>query len=116
MGNMLKSFSGQPLRVLVVWEPVLASDREPPSTGALGRIPDGRASQFWDKSRLISHLMGEHDPNSVVFDQIAVYPPGEMWPDRPPQPLFQGGRVAQVTQAARAAIARALARIEPHQQ
>jgi len=37
-----------------------------PSKAALSRIFDTRAAQFWDKGRLVSHSMGEHDRRSVV--------------------------------------------------
>jgi hypothetical protein len=29
--------------------------------------------------------MGEHDRHSVVWDYIAVYPPGAVWEDHPPR-------------------------------
>ena len=37
------------------------------------RLPDLRVVQFWDKNRLISHSMGEHDLRSEVWHYIAVY-------------------------------------------
>ena len=91
-----------------MWEPVLPTDWAAPSTAALKRISDTRAAQFWDKRRLISHSMGEHDRRSVVWDYIAVYPPGAMWEEHPPQALYHGGPVVDVTGQARGALARAL--------
>src|SRR4030095_9902258 len=44
----------QPLRVLVVWQPVLKSDLAPPTTGTLSRISDARAIQYWDHDRALS--------------------------------------------------------------
>lgn len=96
------------MRVFVVWEPVLATDLTLPATAALRRIPDLRASQFWDRQRLISHSMGEHDRHSVVWDHIGIYPRGAIWTDRPPQPLYAGGPVVKVVEPARAALAQAL--------
>ena len=96
------------MRTFVVWEPVLLTDWTRPSGAALGRISDLRATQFWDKARLISHSMGEHDRKSVVWDYIAVYPPGAIWEERPPEPLYHGNPVVRVTAPARAAIAQAL--------
>ncbi len=93
--------------MLVVWEPVLPTDFSPPATSALRRIPDTRAAQFWDRGRLISHLLGEHDSGSVVWDHIAVYPAGAVWDDQAPPPLYQGGPVVRVVEPARAALARA---------
>jgi hypothetical protein len=90
----------------------LATDWTTPSTAALRRIPDLRASQFWDKARLISHSMGEHDRRSVVWDYIAVYPPGAIWKDRPPEALYSDGPVVRVVEPVRAAVAQALQGIQ----
>lgn len=79
-----------------------------PSTATLARIPDLRAAQFWDKGRLVSHSMGEQNRQRIVWDYIAVYSPGAMWNDRPPEALYHGGPVVQVADAARAALAQAL--------
>ena len=96
------------MRAFVIWEPVLPTDWSAPSTAALSRISDTRAAQFWDKGRLISHSMGEHDRRSVVWDYIAVYPAGAVWEDRPPESLYHGGPVVRVTEPARAALTQAL--------
>lgn len=78
------------MRVFVIWEPVLPTDWSAPSPSALNRVSDTRASQFWDKGRLVSHSLGEHDHHSVVWDYIAVYPPGAVWEDGPPEALYHG--------------------------
>lgn len=103
---ILKAFPGQPVRAFVVWEPVLFSDWSAPSTSALKRISDGRAAQYWDKDRLVSKSMGEHDRKSVVWDHVAVYPPGATWNQKPA--LFADGPVVQVVAPAREAITKAL--------
>lgn len=100
------------MRVFVVWEPVLPTDWTAPSTSALRRIVDTRAVQFWDKGRLISHFMGEHDRRSVVWDFIAIYGRGAVWNDHLPQALYDGGPVIRVQQPARAALAQALQEME----
>jgi hypothetical protein len=104
----MQEFSGKPVRVFVIWEPVLPTDWSSPSTAALSRIFDTRAAQFWDKGRLISHSMGERDSRSVVWDHVAVYPAGAIWEDGPPQALYHGGPVVRVTEPARRALAEAL--------
>jgi hypothetical protein len=104
----MQEFAGKPVWTFVIWEPVLPTDWSSPATAALRRISDNRAAQFWDKGRLISRSMGEHDPDSIVWDYIAVYRPGTLWEDRPPQALYHGGPVVQVTEAARAALEHAL--------
>ena len=97
------------MRVFVIWEPVLPTDWSAPSTAALRRVTDTRATQFWDKGRLVSHYMGEHDRHSVVWDYIAVYPPGAVWEEGPPEALYHGGPVVRVAERARSALERALA-------
>ena len=103
---MLKEFPGRQVRTFVVWEPVLRTDWGAPSTGALNRISDGRAAQYWDKDRLVSKSMGEHNRKSVVWDHIAVYAPGAMWNHQPA--LFADGPVIKVLGPAREAITKAL--------
>ena len=71
-------------------------------------MSDSRASQFWDDGRLISHLMGEHDRHSIVWDHIAVYPIGATWKECPPQALYEGGPVVRVIDPAQAALTEAL--------
>ena len=95
--------------MFAVWEPVIPTDLRAPSTAALGRIADPRASQFWDKDRLLSHAMGEKDEDTIVWDHIAVYTRGALWEQAPPKPTYEGRPVVQVIEHARAAIARVLA-------
>ena len=40
--------------MLVVWEPILATDWRQASGSTLGRIADGRARQFWDPKHVVS--------------------------------------------------------------
>ena len=86
--KVLDSEPNPNLRVFVVWEPVLPTDLATPSTATLRRIPDRRASQYWDKGHLISHLLGDRDRRSVVWDYVAVYQPGTLWDKAPPEPLY----------------------------
>jgi hypothetical protein len=62
------------------------------------------------KGRLVSHSMGEHDRQGIVWDYIAVYPPGAVWEDGPPEALYHGGPVVRVTEPARSAVDHALAK------
>ena len=43
-----------PIRVLVVWEPMLPTDWSRPSGMVQSRISDPRAVQFWDKNHLVA--------------------------------------------------------------
>jgi hypothetical protein len=92
------------VRVFVIWEPVLPTDFVAPSTSALGRIPDARAAQYWDGKRALSHLLGEHNRSSVIWDYIAVYAPGELWQDAPPKPTYSDGPVRDVISGAKESI------------
>jgi hypothetical protein len=56
----------------------------------LKRVSDLRASQYWDEEHLVSRLLGEHDRSSVVWDYVAVYQPGKLWTDAPPEPASSG--------------------------
>lgn len=105
-GNLLNEISGKDVRVFVVWEPVLATDLTAPSTRALARVPDLRATQYWDRNRDLSHLMGEHNRATVVWDYIAVYEPGSIWQDAPPKPVYSDHPVRDVIGGAKDAIQR----------
>ena len=110
---MMAEVAARPARVFVVWEPVLFTDWSAPSTATLGRIPEAQAAQFWDKERLISHSMGEHDRRSIVWDYIAVYPRSAVWEATPPEPLYSGGPVVRVIDEARSALSGALNGAQP---
>lgn len=108
-GRVLREFTGKPVRALIVWEPVLPTDWAAPSTAALRRTAGTRAIQFWDKGRLISRVLGEHDERSIVWDHVAVYPAGAVWDKLPPPALYEGGPVVKVEGPFRDALVRALA-------
>ncbi len=97
------------MRVFVIWEPVLPTDLVAPSTAALARIPDVRAAQYWDRKRELSHLLGEHNRPTVVWDYIAVYGPGTLWQDAPPKPVYSDNPVRDVISGAKESIQRLLA-------
>jgi len=88
---------------------VLPTDFAAPSTAALARIPDARAAQYWDRSRALSHFLGERNRSTVVWDYIAVYQPGTLWQDAPPKPVYSDGPVRDVIAGAKDAIQRLLA-------
>ena len=94
------------MRVFVIWEPVLATDFVAPSSAALARIPDERATQYWDRKRALSHLIAEHNRSTVVWDYIAVYAPGTLWQDAPPKPIYSDYPVRDVIGGAKESIQR----------
>jgi hypothetical protein len=104
----MQEFSGRRVKALIVWEPVLVTDWGAPSTAALKRINDGRARQFWDKERLLSHALGEHDRKSIVWDSVSVYPAGLSWDQSPTPAPYRDGPVDRVIDSTKAAIKEAL--------
>ncbi len=67
-----------------------------------------RVSQFWDRGRLISRLMGERDRDSIVWDHVAVFTAGPVWETSLPDAHYQGGPVVKVIEPTRAALVQAL--------
>jgi hypothetical protein len=106
---LLREINSQDVRVFVIWEPVLPTDFVAPSTAALARIPDTRAAQYWDRKRALSHLLGERNRSTVVWDHIAVYSPGTLWQDAPPKPIYSDNPVLDVIGGAKESIQRLLA-------
>ena len=96
------------MRVLVVWEPILATDWRPPSGSTLARIADGRARQFWDPKHVVSGELKirasrtppEPKPDCCVqkgfyWDEAILYPVGAHWKDASAS-LFWNGPVVKV--------------------
>ncbi len=52
--------------------------------------------------------MGETDDDSIVWDIVAVYQPGKLWEQTPPEPTYSGGPVVEVIDETRNAIKREL--------
>jgi hypothetical protein len=106
---VLREINSQDVRVFVIWEPVLPTDFVAPSTSALGRIPDPRAAQYWDRKRALSRSLGEHNRSSIVWDYIAVYAPEKLWQNAPPKPIYSDNPVRDVISGAKESINRLLA-------
>lgn len=99
------------LKVFVVWERVLSSDIAAPGTGILSLSPDARTSQYWDPARLLSHALGEREgeKRSIIWDWIALYPPGVTWEETaPPVMVFVDRPVVQAVQGLRKKLAEEL--------
>jgi len=106
--KLLDEQRDQDIKVFVIWEPVLPTDLASPSTRTLARISDPKASQYWDKERLISRSLGETDNNSIVWDYVAVHQPGKLWDKAPPEPIYSSVPVVEVIDETREAIQKAL--------
>lgn len=92
--------------MFVIWEPILPTDLAAPSTMTLKRLSDSRASQYWDKEHLVSKSIGEED--GVVWDYVAVYQPGSMWQQGPPEPTYSKAPVIHAIDDTREAIQKLL--------
>ena len=121
--KVLSEEAGKKLRLIVVWMPVIASDVGPPSTHTLARISDARAMQLWDPDQVVSEALkvaGRAHPewldddderaevrrdDFVVWEFVAVFPPGARWDGGPPKPIFHGGPVVRVIDGLRKQLA-----------
>jgi len=94
--------------VLVVWEPILATDWRPPSGSTLARIADNRVRQFWDPKHVVSAALKEHalrtptqpKPDCCLqkgfyWDEAILYPARTHWKDAPTS-MFWNGPVVKV--------------------
>ncbi len=99
------------MRVLVVWEPILATDWRPPSGSTLARMADRRVRQFWDPKHLVTEELtriakqkpGQLEPDCCVkkafhWDEAMLYVPHLRWKDGP-TPVFWNGPVFRIALA-----------------
>jgi hypothetical protein len=79
-------------------------------------MPDSRVRQYWDpKTRVASLLARDARPPQpepdcceragVLWDIVAVYPPGAVWDDRMPPAIVFGGPLVGMAEAVEAAVA-----------
>jgi hypothetical protein len=114
--QILQHNSDPKLRVLVVWEPILATDWRAPSWSTLRRIADTRAKQFWDPNHLVAQALdriakekpGQLQPaccvqNGFFWDEAIVYRPQEKWKEEP-SPVFMNGPVVKITAGLQSAL------------
>jgi hypothetical protein len=90
---VLRDVHDPSVRVFVIWEPVLITDWHAPGAGAVRRIPDARVTQFWDARRTLSQAIRR---DHVVWDYVAIYPPGVRWSAGFPAARFSGAPVVRV--------------------
>jgi len=96
------------VRVLVVWEPILATDWRSPSGSTMARIPDKRVRQFWDPKHVVAGALNEiakqkpphPEPSCCMqkgfyWDEAILYAPHAHWKDEP-NATFWNGPVARI--------------------
>jgi hypothetical protein len=106
----LTTNSDPKLRVLVVWEPILATDWRSPGRSALARISDKRAKQFWDPKHLVAQELGriarektvQPEPDCCVnrgyfWDDAVVYAPKSKWEQMPTAVFWNGPVVREIS-------------------
>ena len=102
--DILNQTQSTPVRVFVVWEPMLPADWSSPTRPVLGRVHDVRAAQFWDKNHLVAgelknqlHGATPHccENSGILWDMVALYPAGVRWTDA--APTFFDGPVWKVS-------------------
>ena len=115
------------VRVLVVWEPVIATDLGPPTTATLARLHDPRVAQYWDHDRVVSSeiircvapaperygLTDRIDASSIVWDTVAVFPSERLWEQEFPVPTFYGFPVVAEAEGLAAALESAMVKENP---
>jgi len=88
VNEILRRNPGSKIRVIAIWEPMLPTDWNKPTSAVLDRLSDRRAIQWWDNQHLIANLLdrsvGGKKPGcckrkGTLWDVIAVYPPGTKW-------------------------------------
>ena len=97
--------------MLVVWEPILATDWRPPTKSTLARISDCRVRQFWDPQHLVAVEIAriaeqksvQSGPDCCVkkgfhWDEVALYEPHARWGDEP-TPVYWNGPVFRIPSA-----------------
>lgn len=93
--------------ILVVWEPILATDWKSPSGSTMARISDPRVRQFWDPEHSVSGALNEFakqkasepPPNCCIqkgihWDQAILFAPSVRWKDQPAV-VFRNGPVVK---------------------
>ena len=117
------------MRVFVVWEPILTGDWRRPTTRTLARIPDSRASQFWDPDHLIAEdlrralesIASLPKPSCCVdhghfWDTAAIFPPEASANGTLPPPIFFEGTVVGQESAVRSKLKEILSSQRPRGQ
>jgi hypothetical protein len=105
-----------PVRVFVVWQPILPTDWAPPTAFAMNRISDRRAQQYWDPDHVVAKRLAADrrapqpaedccERSGVLWDLVALYPKGAAWEERIPTATVFNGPVVDVTPEVESALA-----------
>ncbi len=106
--------------MLVVWEPVLVTDLQPPSNRELQRVTDPRAQQFWDRNHVVSKAIrssvvngervnstvrgqGYRQVGQTLWDTVVIYKAQAGW-SNVAIPAYTGGPVVKIVPELRLAL------------
>lgn len=109
LGKLLKEHPETDVRVLVIWLPVIDSDRGPPTAEVRKPLQDPRVIEYWDPNRWASPRMMERaaimiraeerepdfGPDAIAWDLIALFPAGVTWEEPFPTPAWYGAPVVE---------------------
>jgi hypothetical protein len=104
--QILERHPAAKIEVFAVWEPMLTTDWQSPTSGVLARLKDVRARQYWDPRHLVAQRLAAdaRDPQpkqacclrgKFLWDLAALYPPGVEWRDALPPAVFFNGPVVK---------------------
>jgi len=119
---VLDRVPGEELSVLVVWEPVIASDLGPPTESVRNLLSDPRTVHFWDEDRLLSKTLvhewtasgiriesgDRRNPDVTIWDFVAVFPRGAHWNGTLPEASHYGSPVVEQVEEVRAKLFEAM--------
>ena len=89
MRQILRSRPGAPIRVFVLWSPILGNDNRAAAEKASGFLPDARVQHYWDLFSFASRAYTRQfrfPAGRVAWDVFVLYQPGAVWRDAPPPP------------------------------
>jgi hypothetical protein len=85
---------------------MLSTDWQSPGAVVLARLKDLRARQYWDPQHLLALRLAadarEPQPKQacclrdhILWDLVALYPPGNRWKDALPTAIFFNGPIVK---------------------
>lgn len=79
------------LELLVVWGPMLGSEKQPDAEAATALLPDPRAAHSWSEGHEVAEIL--RGPAGLpagerAWDTFQLYAAGAVWEEAPPTPDF----------------------------
>lgn len=107
LARAMSSASPDSVSILVIWEPVIATDRRSPGRSVTAPLAFMNAARFWDDGLIASKSIVRTalanptripaglaiTDSFVVWDVVATWPPGVSWTADMPLPDWYGSTV-----------------------